>query len=96
MFVEMELKRQRIDEALARLHNDMRVNVAGMGEGKIIIIFAYSVDVRVKLTTGEVIDTTAFQITPMEEATNAIQTKRLRGNEQGRVGQRSFDRTRTA
>mgnify|MGYP001589656796 CR=1 FL=1 len=66
MFKEMELKRQRIDEALARLHNDMRVNVTGMGDGKITIIFAYSVDIRVRLTTGELIATTAFDVTPIE------------------------------
>ena len=67
---EMGAKRQRIDEALARLHNDMRVWVDGMGEGKIIVIFAYSVDVRVRLATGQVIDTTAFQVSPLDEMTD--------------------------
>lgn len=93
MIAEMEAKRQRIDEALARLRNDMLVSVGGVGDGKIVCIFAYCVDVRVRLMTGEVIDTTAFQITPMEN-TNATQTKRLRSNEQGRVSQRSFNSTR--
>lgn len=66
MIAEMEAKRQRIDEALARLRNDTWVNVAGMGDGKIIVIYAYSVDVRVKLTTGQVVNTTAFELTPLE------------------------------
>lgn len=94
MIEEMELKRQRIDEALARLHNDMRVSVAGVGQGKIVIVFAYSVDVRVKLSTGEVVDTTAFQITPVEEPADDVQTKRPRSNDQGRANQRSFVGTR--
>ncbi len=71
MIDEMELKRKRIDEALAPLHNDMRVWVDGMGEGKIIVIFAYSVAVRVRLATGQVIDTTAFKVSPLDEMTDA-------------------------
>lgn len=69
MIAEMEARRQRIDEALARLHNDMRVRVAGAGDGKIIVIFAYSIDVRVRLGTGKIIDTTAFELTPLENIT---------------------------
>ena len=65
MIAEMELKRQRIDTALARLRNDMPVWVDGVGEGKIIVIFAYSVHVRVRLSTGQVVDTTAFDLTPI-------------------------------
>lgn len=67
MIAEMEAKRQRIDEALARLHTDMRVNVAGVGDGRIVVIFAYSINVRVRLVTGETVDTTAFALTPLDD-----------------------------
>jgi hypothetical protein len=52
---EMEEKRRKIDAALAPLRNDMRVYVTGAGEGKIVVIFAYSIDIRVRLATGKII-----------------------------------------
>lgn len=93
MYAEMEAKRQRIDDALGRIQNDMWVNVAGMGEGKIVVIFAYSVDVRVRLATGELIDTIAFGLTPLEDV--HADKKASRRNEQGRAYQRTFVGTST-
>lgn len=93
MIEEMELKRQRIDAVLALIDNDMRVEVDGMGEGMITCIFAYSVDVRVRLVTGQAIDTTAFEVTPLER-NDAIE-KKHGSNESRRTHQRTLVSTGT-
>lgn len=53
MIEEMELKRQRIDKVLALLSIGMSIDVSGIGIGKVTCIYAYGLDVRVRMDHGQ-------------------------------------------